>query len=53
VKDNTITGALSWQGAAASLTYKSAIEQGISLAGIHLAGNNIEAIMAEVQSRLN
>ncbi|AIQ41601.1 FAD-dependent oxidoreductase [Paenibacillus sp. FSL R5-0912] len=53
VKDNTITGALSWQGAAASLTYKSAVEQGISLTGIHLAGNNIEAIMAEVQTRLN
>jgi nitrite reductase (NADH) large subunit len=53
VKDNTITGTISWQGAAASLGYKAAIEQGISLMGINLADNNIEEIMAEVQSRLN
>lgn len=53
VKDHTMTGAISWQGAAASLAYKAAIEQGVSLTGIDLTGSNIEDIMAEVQSRLN
>ncbi|MEK4058242.1 MULTISPECIES: NAD(P)/FAD-dependent oxidoreductase [Paenibacillus] len=53
VKDNTITGAISWQGAAASLVYKAAVEQGITLTGIDLNGSNIVEIMAEVQTRLN
>ncbi|ASA21514.1 NAD(P)/FAD-dependent oxidoreductase [Paenibacillus donghaensis] len=53
VKDNTMVGAISWQGAAASLVYKAAIEQGNALAGINLAGNSIGEIMTEVQSRLN
>ncbi|WP_342435399.1 FAD-dependent oxidoreductase [Paenibacillus sp. FSL L8-0436] len=53
VKDNTITGAISWQGAAASLVYKAAVEQGIRLTGIDLNGSNIVEIMAEVQTRLN
>lgn len=53
VKDNTMIGAISWQGAAASLVYKAAVEQGITLSGIDLNGSNIEEIMAEVQTRLN
>lgn len=53
VKDNTITGAISWQGAAASLVYKAAVEQGTTLTGIDLNGSNIVEIMAEVQTRLN
>ncbi|MEK4104454.1 FAD-dependent oxidoreductase [Paenibacillus sp. FSL R10-2791] len=53
VKDNTMIGAISWQGAAASLGYKTAVEQGIPLEGIDVNGSSIEEIMAEVQTRLN
>lgn len=53
VKDNTMIGAISWQGAAASLGYKTAVEYGISLEGIDVNGSSIEEIMAEVQTRLN
>lgn len=52
VKDNTMIGAVSWEGAAASLTYKSAIEKGCSLDGINLSGS-ISEIMSDVQKRLN
>ncbi|KWX78534.1 NAD(P)H-nitrite reductase [Paenibacillus riograndensis] len=51
VKDHTITGAISWEGAAASLVYKSAIETGCSLEGIDLS-RSLSAIMSEVQTRL-
>ncbi|MNC46883.1 Nitrite reductase [NAD(P)H] [compost metagenome] len=51
VKDNTITGAISWEGAAASLVYKSAIETGCSLEGIDLS-SSLPEIMSEVQTRL-
>ncbi|MFC6650966.1 FAD-dependent oxidoreductase [Paenibacillus rhizoplanae] len=53
VTDSIITGAISWQGAAASLTYKAAIEQGTSLSGIQLDGRSITDIMSEIQFRLN
>ncbi|AIQ69042.1 NAD(P)/FAD-dependent oxidoreductase [Paenibacillus graminis] len=51
VKDHTITGAISWEGAAASLVYKSAIETGCSLEGIDLS-RSLSEIMTEVQTRL-
>lgn len=53
VKDNTMIGAISWQGAAASLGYKTAVEQGIPLMGVDVNGSSIVEIMAEVQTRLN
>lgn len=52
VKDNTMIGAISWQGAAASLVYKTAVEQGIRLTGIDVIGSSIVEIMAELQTRL-
>ncbi|WP_379134160.1 NAD(P)/FAD-dependent oxidoreductase [Paenibacillus sp. sgz500958] len=52
VKDNTLTGAISWEGAVASLPYKAAVEQRTSLAGIDLPGSSIAEIMAEVERRL-
>lgn len=52
VKDNRLTGAISWEGAAASLIYKSAVEHGVSLEGIDLANSSIEKIMSVVESRL-
>lgn len=52
VKDNTIIGAISWEGAAASLTYKAAIEQGVSLDGIDLQNSRVADVMAEVEARL-
>ncbi|WP_379152248.1 NAD(P)/FAD-dependent oxidoreductase [Paenibacillus sp. sgz5001063] len=51
VKENTMIGAVSWEGAAASLVYKSAIESGCSLEGINLS-SSISVIMEEVKSRL-
>lgn len=53
VKDNTMVGAISWQGAASSLVYKTAVEQSIPLTGIDVIGSSIMEIMAEVQTRLN
>jgi nitrite reductase (NADH) large subunit len=53
VKDNTMIGAISWQGAAASLLYKTAVEQGILLTGIDVIGSSLVEIMAELQTRLN
>lgn len=52
VKDSRLTGALSWEGAAASLIYKSAIEQGISLDGIDMTSSSLREIMEQVESRL-
>lgn len=52
VQHSRITGAISWEGAAASLVYKSAIEQGISMEDIDLANGNLGTVMAEVESRL-
>lgn len=52
VKNNTMIGVISWEGAAASLTYKAAIERETSLSGINLNQSNIEEIMNEVQLRL-
>ncbi|MGN7760021.1 NAD(P)/FAD-dependent oxidoreductase [Paenibacillus sp. 22594] len=51
VKDNTMTGAVSWEGAAASLAFKSAIETGCRLEGIDLS-RSISEVMAEVKRRL-
>lgn len=53
VKDSRITGAISWEGAAASLLYKSVVEQGISLEGMDLANSSLGEIMAQVESRLS
>lgn len=52
VKDSKMTGALSWEGAAASLIYKSAVEQGTSLDGIDLTNSSLEEILAQIESRL-
>lgn len=52
VKDHVMVGALSWQGAAASLAYKAAVEQGVRLSG-SADGKSIEEIIAEAQSVLN
>jgi nitrite reductase (NADH) large subunit len=52
VKDHVIVGALSWQGAAASLAYKAAVEQGVRLSG-SADGKSIEEIIAEAQAVLN
>ncbi|WNS43973.1 FAD-dependent oxidoreductase [Paenibacillus sp. MMS20-IR301] len=52
VKDNRLAGAISWEGAAASLIYKSAVEQAVSLEGIDLASRSLEEIMSAVESRL-
>ncbi|GIP23209.1 NAD(P)/FAD-dependent oxidoreductase [Paenibacillus sp. J22TS3] len=54
VKNNTMVGAISWEGAAASLVYKTAIEQEFIFSGINLgADSSIEEIMNEVQVRLS
>jgi nitrite reductase (NADH) large subunit len=52
VKNNRLTGAISWESAAASLIYKSAVEQGLSLEGIDLANSSLKEIMAQIESRL-
>ncbi|AHV96814.1 NAD(P)/FAD-dependent oxidoreductase [Paenibacillus sabinae] len=53
IKGNTIVGAISWEGAAASLVYKEAIEQRIGLEGIALAGMDAVSVIDEVKSRLS
>ncbi|MFD1773681.1 NAD(P)/FAD-dependent oxidoreductase [Paenibacillus rhizophilus] len=53
VKENTIIGAVSWEGAAASLSYKEAVERKIGLEGMNLAGMDIASVMDEVKSRLS
>ncbi|MNC12142.1 Nitrite reductase [NAD(P)H] [compost metagenome] len=52
VKDSRLTGAISWEGAAASLIYKSAIEQNISLTGMDLVNSTPGEIMTEAEARL-
>ncbi|AKG34225.1 NAD(P)/FAD-dependent oxidoreductase [Paenibacillus durus] len=52
VKGNTIIGAVSWDGAAASLIYKEAIERKIGLESISPDGTDIVTVMNEVKSRL-
>lgn len=52
VKENTIVGALSWEGAAASLPYKAAIEQQMQLAEQDFAQGGIKGILSGIQSRL-
>lgn len=52
VKDQVIVGALSWQGAAASLAYKAAVEQGARLSG-SADGKSIGQIVTEAQAVLN
>lgn len=53
IKDGLLTGVISFEGAAASLSYKTAIEQKVTLEGIDLAHSNIEDIMAEIKTRLD
>lgn len=48
VKDNRLAGALAWDGAAASLLYKSAVEQSVSLEGLDVAGGSLEAVVAGI-----
>ncbi|AIQ48631.1 NAD(P)H-nitrite reductase [Paenibacillus sp. FSL R7-0273] len=48
VKDNRLAGALAWDGAAASLLYKSAVERGVSLEGLDVAGGSLEAVIAGI-----
>lgn len=52
IKDNRLTGAISWENAAASLIYKSAIEQGVSLEGIDWVNHSPGEIMAQIEPRL-
>ncbi|UQZ36685.1 NAD(P)/FAD-dependent oxidoreductase [Paenibacillus sp. PK3_47] len=52
IRDSKLAGAISWEGAAASLIYKSAIEQGISLEGMDLLNSSLEEIMTLVEARL-
>lgn len=52
IKDNRLTGALAWDGAAASLLYKSAVEQGVSLEGRDSESSGLEEIMAGVAARI-
>ncbi|AJS57634.1 NAD(P)/FAD-dependent oxidoreductase [Paenibacillus sp. IHBB 10380] len=51
IKDGLIAGAISFEGVAASLPYKIAIEQNIKLDGIDLAHNSMEEIMGEIMKR--
>lgn len=51
IKDGTIAGAISFEGVAASLPYKTAIEQKVTLDGIDLVYSSIEEIMSEVMKR--
>ncbi|MNO95738.1 NADH-rubredoxin oxidoreductase [compost metagenome] len=51
IKNGVIAGVISFEGAAASLPYKSAIEQQINLDGIDLGHSSIEDIMTEVSKR--
>ncbi|BCG58644.1 NAD(P)/FAD-dependent oxidoreductase [Paenibacillus sp. URB8-2] len=53
VKGNTMIGAVSWEGAAASLVYKEAVERKIGLEGINLDVMDIASVMDEVKSRLS
>jgi nitrite reductase (NADH) large subunit len=52
VKDNTMVGAVSFEGAAASLPYKSAIEQKLSLAGLDLQNTTVKELMTTIQKEL-
>ncbi|KGE18274.1 NAD(P)/FAD-dependent oxidoreductase [Paenibacillus wynnii] len=51
IKDDSIVGVISFEGAAASLSYKTAIEQRITLDGIDLAHSTIKEIIGEVMKR--
>lgn len=53
LKDNRLTGAVSWQGAAASLPYTAAIEGQPDLSGMDLAHTSVKHIMEQAQERLN
>ncbi|MNB72922.1 Nitrite reductase [NAD(P)H] [compost metagenome] len=48
VKDNRLAGALAWDGAAASLLYKAAVERGVSLEGLDVADGKLEAVVAGI-----
>ncbi|MCL6602563.1 MAG: FAD-dependent oxidoreductase [Paenibacillus sp.] len=51
IKEDSIVGVISFEGAAASLSYKTAIENKISLEGMDLAHSSLEEIMTEVMKR--
>lgn len=51
IKNGTLSGAISFEGAAVSLTYKSVIEQNIKLDGIDLNHTSMEEIMVEFINR--
>lgn len=53
VKENTMVGALSWEGAVSSLPYKAAMEQEMKLSEISFTGSGIKEMKLEIQSRFS
>ncbi|MCL6458708.1 MAG: FAD-dependent oxidoreductase [Gorillibacterium sp.] len=51
IKDGVIAGVISFEGVAASLPYKTAIEQKLKLDGIDPAHNSMEEMMTEMMKR--
>ncbi|WP_338450359.1 FAD-dependent oxidoreductase [Niallia oryzisoli] len=51
IKDERMVGAISLEGVVASLPYKAAIENGVSLAGIELSHITVSELMNELKKR--
>ncbi|PEY38967.1 FprA family A-type flavoprotein [Bacillus cereus] len=52
IKDNKIVGVISLEGVVASIPYKSAIEEQVSLEEINMKNTNISEIMSKVKEKL-
>ena len=52
IKDNKIVGVISLEGVVASIPYKSAIEEQVSLEEIDMKNTNISEIMSKVKEKL-
>lgn len=52
IKDHKLVGVISFEGAAASVGYKTAIEAGVSLEGIDFTKITIKDLMNEVKERI-
>ncbi|EOP77398.1 FAD-dependent oxidoreductase [Bacillus pseudomycoides] len=52
IKDNKIVGVISLEGVVASIPYKSAIEEQVSLEEINIKNTNISEIMSKVKEKL-
>ena len=53
IKDQKIVGVISLEGVVASLPYKAAIENNISLAGIDINHTSVSDVMNEIKGHFN